>query len=492
MKTVYLILLALCLHAYCLNAQETKNQVPTKEQILKKYYAATGLDKYINKLPQSYYVDSKMTTFDNGKPQFIFLMRTITYPSENIYLLKGCMSNPISDYYSSTYTFITGDKGFVIDATSDMVITSKPEEVKSTLEINSNDYFKYVMYDKSLFETSYLKKEVKGSSVYDILKITDMTERKSTLLVAFNRKTGLIDYAKTPDEKNIIYYTNYSKFGNVQLPSTLTTFQGESLKSTLDTNQLIVDYPKKYTDIDGKGSNKEDSYLAYREALDCYKTDPVASLDLLNHSIACYPENIDAIMSRIMLNFSLENYEQVLDDCKKAEKIEPQNTDIYALEAYSTLRMKDIDETKNICNKILSIQKNNKHATKILEIINNQENHASINSGNKKATFWDVLNVVCNSLNAVSSQMNMANLNTSGATTVTGYSRQEAGSKMSQKKVVCSACSGTGKNKSKERPAFYNYNDENYTSGTCSVCGSSSNHYHKDCPSCLGRGYTYK
>ena len=59
----------------------------------------------------------------------------------------------------------------------------------------------------------------------------------------------------------------------------------------------------------------------------------------------------------------------------------------------------------------------------------------------------------------------------------------------SRGKKICSLCNGTGKNPAKERPAFYDYTEEDYSSGQCEICGSSSNHWHKDCPSCGGTGY---
>jgi hypothetical protein len=54
---------------------------------------------------------------------------------------------------------------------------------------------------------------------------------------------------------------------------------------------------------------------------------------------------------------------------------------------------------------------------------------------------------------------------------------------------TCSSCNGTGKNSARERPALYNYSTEDYSSPRCSICGDRSNHYHKDCPSCMGKGY---
>ena len=58
----------------------------------------------------------------------------------------------------------------------------------------------------------------------------------------------------------------------------------------------------------------------------------------------------------------------------------------------------------------------------------------------------------------------------------------------SRQKQTCSFCHGTGYNPGKERPPFYSYSDDPMT-GSCEICGDKSNHYHKSCPSCRGKGY---
>ena len=55
-------------------------------------------------------------------------------------------------------------------------------------------------------------------------------------------------------------------------------------------------------------------------------------------------------------------------------------------------------------------------------------------------------------------------------------------------KQECSFCHGTGYNLGKERPSFYSYNEDPMT-GNCDVCADRSQHYHKSCPSCMGKGY---
>ena len=66
------------------------------------------------------------------------------------------------------------------------------------------------------------------------------------------------------------------------------------------------------------------------------------------------------------------------------------------------------------------------------------------------------------------------------------YSGQSSGSSSTQK--TCSFCNGTGYNPGLERPPFYSSYDDPMTN-RCSVCNDKSNHYHKQCPACMGRGY---
>ena len=55
---------------------------------------------------------------------------------------------------------------------------------------------------------------------------------------------------------------------------------------------------------------------------------------------------------------------------------------------------------------------------------------------------------------------------------------------------TCKSCNGTGLSSTKERAAFYNYNEETYSNSPCEVCGDRDSHYHKPCPHCMGKGYT--
>jgi tetratricopeptide (TPR) repeat protein len=77
------------------------------------------------------------------------------------------------------------------------------------------------------------------------------------------------------------------------------------------------------------------------------------------------------------------------------------------------------------------------------------------------------------------------------ATTVTPATGKPSGG-VTVGRQSCSFCNGTGYNPARERPAFYDSTTEDYSSGMCDICGSNSNHYHKQCPSCAGKGYRPK
>lgn len=67
-------------------------------------------------------------------------------------------------------------------------------------------------------------------------------------------------------------------------------------------------------------------------------------------------------------------------------------------------------------------------------------------------------------------------------------SRNIYGTSYTRQQQTCSFCKGTGNNPKMERPPFYSSIDDPMNR-SCNVCGDKSNHYHKICPSCKGRGY---
>ena len=102
------------------------------------------------------------------------------------------------------------------------------------------------------------------------------------------------------------------------------------------------------------------------------------------------------------------------------------------------------------------------------------------------AIMMTVSGVMVQTLNTAAAICNTAQPAVSSAST---HRPAKASSSGSQGKEICSFCHGTGKNPAKERPAFYDYSSEDYSSHPCEICGSRSNHWHDDCPSCGGKGY---
>ena len=96
---------------------------------------------------------------------------------------------------------------------------------------------------------------------------------------------------------------------------------------------------------------------------------------------------------------------------------------------------------------------------------------------------------------AILSGLNQAatTLQSAYSSDVSGYaapvSQSHSTQPSSSRQRECSSCHGTGYNSARERPAFYSYNEELYESSLCEICGSHSNHYHKPCSVCRGKGY---
>ena len=158
-----------------------------------------------------------------------------------------------------------------------------------------------------------------------------------------------------------------------------------------------------------------------------------------------------------------------------------------------------LGEIKNALKYSEWVLKENPNSTEAQEIFDWAKSFG-IDKEEKKSVLRNVLNIASEFLNTTSAVLNtavgVANIyNVVKGNTVTStvptmsYTASSKKSNISTKQEVCSFCNGTGMNPAKERPAFYNSSEEMYESAPCEVCGSRTNHYHKSCPSCLGKGY---
>ncbi|MDR1455408.1 MAG: hypothetical protein LBJ01_07140, partial [Tannerella sp.] len=112
----------------------------------------------------------------------------------------------------------------------------------------------------------------------------------------------------------------------------------------------------------------------------------------------------------------------------------------------------------------------------------------TVRHNNRSFMILGIANAVAQSVNAAAAISTGGSTQPVASSGISTAGRGAATARSTERKV-CSSCNGTGQSSAQERPAFYNYNEEDYSSSACSICGSRSNHYHKPCPSCMGKGY---
>ena len=105
----------------------------------------------------------------------------------------------------------------------------------------------------------------------------------------------------------------------------------------------------------------------------------------------------------------------------------------------------------------------------------------------KRQQRMEIFIAIMNGLNQVAGTWQSMQQNSFSGSAVPSSHSNNVSSGTNQRE--CNSCHGTGYSSGRERPAFYSYNEELYENSPCEICGSRSNHYHKPCPVCRGKGY---
>lgn len=132
------------------------------------------------------------------------------------------------------------------------------------------------------------------------------------------------------------------------------------------------------------------------------------------------------------------------------------------------------------CNRVSTKDTYYNEAQQLKNEINNRQQM-------KRQQRMEMFIAIMNGLNQVAGTLqSMQQNNVSGSAVSPSHNRTvNSGAKQRE----CTSCHGTGYSSGRERPAFYNYDEEIYENAPCEICGSRSNHYHKPCPVCRGKGY---
>jgi tetratricopeptide (TPR) repeat protein len=185
-------------------------------------------------------------------------------------------------------------------------------------------------------------------------------------------------------------------------------------------------------------------------------------------------------------HFNQYNYKDAIKLFTKALKQNPH----HALACkYRAIAYNHLSKYKNARNDIVTAMKldpfNTQNDTIYADIMRG-ENEKNIRDMSKYGMILGIAGAMTQTLNAAMTLSSGGNIQP-GASSGINTARSSAAANTGKR--ICTSCNGTGKNSARERPALYSYSNEDYSGPRCSICGDRSNHYHKDCPSCLGKGY---
>ena len=177
-----------------------------------------------------------------------------------------------------------------------------------------------------------------------------------------------------------------------------------------------------------------------------------------------------------------EQYTEAAMCFERAITARPTYYDSYYMLALCYANNSEPQKALNICNKLLASVPDHKEARELRDQLNARKEEKRQRKINAVMAALYGLNTIANSLNNLSAP--------AAGGSVMPVNRQSATkSDRGGQRRECSSCHGTGYNSARERPAFYSYSEEDYEGSPCEICGSRSNHYHKPCPSCRGKGY---
>lgn len=211
-------------------------------------------------------------------------------------------------------------------------------------------------------------------------------------------------------------------------------------------------------------------------------------LDLLGFSSIAedkYKESEDLFWQGVDY-FNQYNYKESILLLTKALSLNPQNA--YTFE-YRAIAFYNLSKFKDARKDIIIAMK--------LDPINTQNDtsyyNIMIGKNNKFMKTWGpggTMDRINGALSAVN--QNIATISSTREGTISEPSKVKQSTKertnIGTKQQICTFCNGTGSNPAKEYPAEFGLG-HSYHDYPCDICGGYTNHYHKQCPSCAGKGY---
>lgn len=183
--------------------------------------------------------------------------------------------------------------------------------------------------------------------------------------------------------------------------------------------------------------------------------------------------------------YRLGNYDEALEHLRDLISY----TEVYYLKALCFYNQNKLIEAAKNCKYCLSKSPNDEDYKELYTAINERKQYKK--QPKSDATFL-IMTAINQSLATINQSMMIFNNQNTNFTPCINTSTigEHSRAIYNQKEKKCSLCHGTGYNPGKERASFYSYSTDMKDNPPCDVCGDRSDHYHKSCPSCGGKGYT--
>lgn len=197
-----------------------------------------------------------------------------------------------------------------------------------------------------------------------------------------------------------------------------------------------------------------------------------------NEAEVCFWEGLDY--------YNQYNFKDAIDLFTKSLNINPYCTFTLRYRSLSFYHLSKFKDARNDIIKIMKMDPMTRQNDTIyynIMIGKNEKFMKTWGPGGTADKIIGSLNVVNQTFNSI----NSANINSSNSAFNNETSTQSNKNQVT-KQQICTLCHGTGKSPSKEYPAEFGLG-HTYKDTPCEICGSYTSHYHKNCPSCNGKGY---
>ncbi len=354
------------------------------------------------------------------------------------------------NYKNKSESGVIDEKLNVVIPFKDWTIQCISEQTALIYEPKTHNTSLYDFNGKEVFSDKSTGIKITGPFYKGVAPVKYSTEKK------WNASGYIYNIYSTTLENIIIMYGN---LGNNKT---------DKLEKEISERIMFINYHNEL----GKIALKEERY---NEALTHF-----------NHVLKINSLNRIALYGKGIVSFYLNDYNTAIKCLKYISNISSLdkiiNSNINFIIALSYYNLKDINNAINYSKIATSENNNNIEAQNLL---NDLIELKKVKRHNKITTIVSIFNCINNTTSSFSSSTK------NNYTQIPIIHNPNNKNISNIKKKLCKACYGTGWNPARERPSFYNYNEENYDSTICNICGSSSNHYHKKCSSCHGTGSIY-